>query len=121
MRNDLRRIESRRCRTICLPDAADAEKIELGVFAEDGDVEREGVRGYDAVKGVAVFAGKAGGTESDPRIDREKCIADLNERFFEPKLECFGFGEFSISHLRSNLPRRCRRDQYPVGFTCQNL
>ena len=39
-----------------LPDAADAELVELGVLADDGNVERESLGGQNAVEGVARLA-----------------------------------------------------------------
>src|ERR1035438_3722076 len=44
-----------------LPDAADAELVEFRVEADDGDVERQGLGGDDAVEGVAVVRGETTG------------------------------------------------------------
>ena len=46
-----------------LPDAVDAEAVELWVCTQDGYVESKGLSGKHTIKGIAVLAWKATGAE----------------------------------------------------------
>jgi hypothetical protein len=48
----------------CLPDAANAEDIEFGIDADNGNVERKGLSCNHAVEGVFVFAKESACKES---------------------------------------------------------
>lgn len=47
-----------------LPDAADAELVELGVGADDGNIQSESLGGDHAIKGVAMDGSQATGAKS---------------------------------------------------------
>ena len=53
-----------------LPDAADSEEIELGVNAEDRDVERQRLRGDDAIEWIAVVSDQPAGAQGRFGFDR---------------------------------------------------
>ncbi len=57
------------------PGASDAEGVEFGVDAEDGDVFGECLRGDHAVEGVAVVAGKSARAEGMGCGDRKQSVA----------------------------------------------
>ena len=89
-----------------LPDAADGEPVELGVEADDGDVEREGLGGDDAVEWVAVVGGEAAGAEGGFGADGKQCIACFVDCFKKAPFQGFGCWEFAEAHFGGDLPGR---------------
>src|ERR1700679_954921 len=82
-----------------LPDAADAELVEFGVEAEDGDVEREGLGGEDAVEGISVFGAEPGGTKCGFTVDGKYGIACLIHCFEEPGFKGDGIRQLSTANF----------------------
>jgi len=87
----------------------DAEDVELGVCADDRDIERESLGGDDPVEWVTVVSDEATSPECGFCVDWYKRVTCLFYGNHEPALEGFGIGELAEADFGCNLPRRgCR-------------
>ena len=74
---ELERIYKAKYLRLALPDAANAEGIEAGISADDGNVVSESLGGYHAIKRIAVIAGEATGAKSGGDVDGEEGVSGI--------------------------------------------
>jgi putative salt-induced outer membrane protein YdiY len=90
----------------CLPDAADAEGVELGVDADDGNIESESLSGDHAVPWITMDAGEAACKQRDFGLQRQNFKPGTRYALNKVLRQEFSLWQLALAYLVRDLVSR---------------